>query len=76
MLAVDNPAQVQGALKEAFKYQAEPLLVRGDAMHGCKRVTDEIDNQHKRECIDSCTPKRYATFNPLGMSQACSAWLI
>jgi shikimate 5-dehydrogenase len=40
---VDNPAQVKGAVKEAFKHQAEPISVTGDVFHAVKRVMDELD---------------------------------
>lgn len=54
VIAVDNPGQVHGALKEAFKRQKSPIGVKGDVLHAIKRIVDPCSNSctlSKRKCI-------------------------
>ena len=42
---MDNPKQVQGAARAAFSLnQSTPVELKGDAMHGIKRVVDAANN--------------------------------
>jgi hypothetical protein len=43
VLAVDNPAQVKGAVQRAFSDQDDPVILAGDAMHGIKRITEAAE---------------------------------
>jgi hypothetical protein len=40
VFSVDNPFQVKGAFQRAFSNQEDPPDLKGDSMHGMKRISD------------------------------------
>jgi hypothetical protein len=40
VFSVDNPTQVKGAFQRAFSNQEVPPELKGDSMHGMKRISD------------------------------------
>jgi hypothetical protein len=54
-LALDNPQQVKGAADAAFSlHQSTPIQVKGDAMHGIKRVADAASKSTTKLSLRTC----------------------